>query len=425
MITGHSLRLAREQRGVGLDRLAALIGRTKGHLSQVERGVNGRGVTPALVRAYEEALGVQVEATPIGGSFPETMKSVSNNLGRERTIPRQHGNAATSVEDAAARAMDFAVWAEATNVGVTTLERLETETRRLAKDYLTRPPIEVFAHTSKLTRTAFDLIQGGHQHLNQTRDLYVAGGWLSALLSWISGDLGQPAAAAEHARAALICADQVGHATLRAWALSVASKAAYWDGDYTTAADHAREGQKSGANGTALVFLACQEADALKETRRTSEAVDALNRARSFRDKVDSTDDVGGLFSCGHARQANYEIGVRLAAKEPTEALKAAKHAEEAYKSGEQWAYGTWAQIQFGVALARIQRDNIDGANEVLEGVFEMSPEHRLDTLVQRSGEVARALREPRREASRDARALVDRIREFQDSRVTIRELPQ
>jgi transcriptional regulator with XRE-family HTH domain len=60
VITGQDLRMVREAQGVGLGKLAVRIGRSKGHLSKVERGVDDRAVTPALVRDYERALGVTV-----------------------------------------------------------------------------------------------------------------------------------------------------------------------------------------------------------------------------------------------------------------------------------------------------------------------------------------------------------------------------
>ena len=63
MVTGHDLRAAREAKRVSLGKLADRIGRDKGHLSRVERGVDDREVTPALVRDYERALGVTVAAT--------------------------------------------------------------------------------------------------------------------------------------------------------------------------------------------------------------------------------------------------------------------------------------------------------------------------------------------------------------------------
>jgi hypothetical protein len=328
-----------------------------------------------------------------------------------------------SPEEAASWAAGFTAWAETTNVGPMTVQRFEAETRRLARDYLLQAPVPIFTQTANLARTVFDLIQGGHQYLAQTRDLYLAAGRLAALLSWISGDLGQAAAAAEHARAAWICADQADHPTLRAWAMSVASRVAFWDGDYVCAAECARVGQQYRAAGTALVMLACQEADALKTMRRVKEAEDAVARAQTFGEQVNTVDDIGGLFSCGRARQANYEIGVHLAAVRPRQALAAAAAAESAFATGDQWAYGTWAQIRFGRALAHIMAGSLDGASESLSPVLAMSRDRRLDTLVRRAGDVARVLSLPKLGRSPGARELVGRIQDYRSSRVAVREV--
>lgn len=329
------------------------------------------------------------------------------------------------LNEAARRAASFAAWAETTNVGPMNLQRLEMQTRRLARDYLSKSPLPIFIETAELARTSFELVQGGHQHLSQTKDLYVAAGRLSALLSWMSGDLGQPAAAAEHARAAWVCADQAGHTTLRAWALSVTSKAAFWDRDYQLAAKAARDGQQYAATGTVLVMLACQEADALKAMGRIEEADRAVSMARSARDRITGSDDVGGLFSCGPARQANYEMVVHLAADRPKKAIEAAEVADEAYRTGDQWAYGTWAQIRLSAAKAHIMLKDLGAAGAALNPVWEMPLDRRLDTLAQRAGEVVELLKIPALKSSREALQLVDQIDTYRRAGRTVREITQ
>jgi len=71
-VKGRDLRAAREDAGVGLGWLAARIGRSKGHLSKVEREIEDREVTPALVRDYERALGRMVgsHSVPRGSAQP-------------------------------------------------------------------------------------------------------------------------------------------------------------------------------------------------------------------------------------------------------------------------------------------------------------------------------------------------------------------
>jgi|GEM_PF-3757413 len=68
MVTGWDLRTARLAQRVGIGALARRIGRDKGHLSRVERGIDNRAVSPALIRDYEAVLGVTIEGTdcPVG-----------------------------------------------------------------------------------------------------------------------------------------------------------------------------------------------------------------------------------------------------------------------------------------------------------------------------------------------------------------------
>ncbi|MDG4833976.1 helix-turn-helix transcriptional regulator [Solwaraspora sp. WMMD1047] len=83
MITGQDLRAARESRGVGLGKLADMIGRDKGHLSRVERNVDSRDVTPALVRDYEQALGLTVAATALSGGEPSPAEKGHGRLSKQ------------------------------------------------------------------------------------------------------------------------------------------------------------------------------------------------------------------------------------------------------------------------------------------------------------------------------------------------------
>jgi transcriptional regulator with XRE-family HTH domain len=81
-ITGADLRRTREQQRVSLGKLAARIGRSKGHLSKVERDVDLRAVTPALVRDYQRALGVKVSAT-------ESSRAVDEDQDSPATVTRR------------------------------------------------------------------------------------------------------------------------------------------------------------------------------------------------------------------------------------------------------------------------------------------------------------------------------------------------
>ena len=77
MITGRDLRRARESRGVGLRDLAKSIGKDKGHLSRVERGVEDREVTPALIRDYERVLGLTIAGAGDIGIAGQTTRAAA------------------------------------------------------------------------------------------------------------------------------------------------------------------------------------------------------------------------------------------------------------------------------------------------------------------------------------------------------------
>ena len=172
-------------------------------------------------------------------------------------------------------------------------------------------------------------------------------------------------------------------------------------------------------------MLACQEADALKALGKVREAEDAVLRAKAIRDHITASDEVGGLFSCGPARQANYEIGVHLAAGRPGDAVVAANEADDAYLSGDQWAYGTWAQIRIGAALACIMLSDLAEARRNLQPVLPMQPDKRLDTLARRTNEVVQLLKTPKLHGSREARELIEQIDDFRNSRRIVREITQ
>lgn len=74
VVSGQDLRAARQSAKVSLDALAEQIGMSKGHLSRVERGQ--REVTPALLRSYQQALGVHVAATNTESFLPDIMEDM-------------------------------------------------------------------------------------------------------------------------------------------------------------------------------------------------------------------------------------------------------------------------------------------------------------------------------------------------------------
>lgn len=285
------------------------------------------------------------------------------------------------------RILELANWAEATNIGDGTLAYLDSATLQLAHDCLTVPPSQTGERAGVLIKRINETLRSGHQRLGQTRELYVIAGKLCAILSWTSSDLGQLSAAEAHALNGWVLADQADHDGLRALLLSARSKIDFWRRRYGDAAQHARRGYEYGPPGTLRVLLACQEADALQAVGRIGDAMEALNRSERIQDAlrtqadVSQLEDLGGIFGCGIARQSNYSIATYLRAGSTDQALSHVDRAETAWRNGDEWAYGTWAQVQIGAAIANLMNGEIDGAAMILEQILYQPVEKRLATL--------------------------------------------
>ncbi|WP_225850641.1 XRE family transcriptional regulator [Streptomyces sp. HPF1205] len=273
--------------------------------------------------------------------------------------------------------------AETSNVGDLALEQIQADVQQLASDYLSGDACEVFARTRALRDRVFLLLEG-HQAPRQSTDLYAAAGYLCALLAWMSSDLGHLAEADAHGRTAWLCAETIGHNTLRAWTASTRSKIAFWDGRYKDAVGWARRGAAVEPAGTVGALLACQEADAWSKLGAVDETQNALRRAQAARDSLHGGDEVGGLFSCSLRRQEQYAAASHLRIGAYEEALAEADGALVRLRAQPVRTYGTEAQASISRAMGLVGLGQPDAVLETLLPVLELRPEKRLDTVVAR-----------------------------------------
>jgi len=229
----------------------------------------------------------------------------------------------------------------------------------------------------------------------------------------MSGDLGYLGEAEAQGRTAWLCAELADHNGLRAWVLATQSKTAFWDGRQREAATLARRGLTISPASTAAVMLACQEADAWAELGAADEARSALRTAEHARDHLQEPDDIGGLFSCGPARQSNYAASVNLRLGNPAEAIQLTQTALDYLDQGDPRSYGTVGQVHICAVRAHIMADQLAGAAAALVPVLAIPPEQRLDPLIRRMREVGRALVTPRLHGSSEARALQGQVEDF------------
>jgi tetratricopeptide (TPR) repeat protein len=231
------------------------------------------------------------------------------------------------------------------------------------------------------------------------------------------------AAADAHVRNGWTLAEQAEHNGLRASLLSARSKNEFLRRHYSEAARLARRGYEFNQPGTVGVLLACQEADALQAIGRIDDAREALARSERQQDATSQGDEFGGIFGCGIARQANYSISTYLRAGLVDQALRHVERAELAWRNGEEWAYGTWAQVQIGAAIAFLLKGEIEAAVTVMQRVLDQPEEQRLATLTTRMRrDVSPLLADPAIRSNKFAIMLREGIENY--NKVPIRSLP-
>lgn len=315
---------------------------------------------------------------------------------------------------AADRIWELARWSEETNTGEGALSYLDSAAFQLAHDCLTVSPIRSGERAEAIANNISEALRTGRQRLAQTRDLYVIAGKVCAILSWISSDLGELSAADAHIRNGWMFADQSNYNPLRALLLSAQSKNEFWRQRHVIAVTYARRGFELNPPGTLRVLLACQEADALQAMGRIEDAREALIRSERVQDSIPQGDELGGIFACGVARQANYSIATYLRSGSPDQALRHVERAEASWRNGEDWAYGTWAQVQIGATMAHLANGDIEAAAITLQGLLEKPAGQRLATVSTRlHRDVTPLLENPAIERSKFATMLRERIADY------------
>ena len=318
------------------------------------------------------------------------------------------------IMDAAGQSAEFGEWAEATNIGSTTLEQLDEDVRRLAREYLNNPPLPLMLATLRVRNRVFTLLEG-RQHPSQTRHLYLVAGRLCGLLAWMAGDVGRHAEAETQARTGWLCAELAGADGLRAWIRATQSKVAYWDGRIQESARLADDGLRFAASDSSRVLLASLGARAWARLGYTDDAHAALARATEEREHA-GDDEVGGLCGFSEAQQSYLAGTTYLWLREPEQALQAANRAIWLYEVGNQTErfYGAETLALIDAATAHLQGNELEGAAEKLQPVLTLPPEQRLETFMLRLVEMRDTLRRSRHAISRPA---VDMQRQIEDFR--------
>lgn len=289
----------------------------------------------------------------------------------------------------AERARDFLSSAEATNVGSETVDQLADDIRRLALAYPRQPLASLLGEIVDTQSHAFGLLEG-RQRPEQARELYLLAGVASGLMAKASHDLGAPHDAITQARAAYTCADNAGHDGLRAWARGLQSLISYWAGRLDHAVRYAEQGADAAerTRGTASVWLSAGKARALAALGRVVEAREAIDQAVLARDGVrpDELDGFGGMCTFNLPRQLYYAADAMRwgGAPESERTERQAAEAIDAYEAASEMdrAFGDEAGARCALAVARIERGELDGAAEAMAPVLALPTARRIHGIV-------------------------------------------
>ncbi|HSV67110.1 MAG TPA: helix-turn-helix domain-containing protein [Mycobacteriales bacterium] len=398
------IRERRTAAGMSLADLAKVTHYSKGHLSRVE---NDRDVPSlALIRAIDEALvanGALIAIAPVVA----------------RGLPVLSGAAvAASNEEALMMATADETARHGRRIGNSNVEdgqldRLEVALNHVAVGLMAEPLVPLVLEARQVRDEAFNALEG-RQYPRQSRRLYAIGAKACGLLAGVTADrFGLSDVATQHANVAVAAAGLAEDPALLAWARSLQSTIAFWQGRYRTAATIAREARAGLAGGGVEVArLASVEARAWAKLGDRESMNAALDVARAARDEDGPAAGVG-VIAYPYSNQLRVAATARLWAGEydraRTELTEALSLLAQEYDS-----VAHVAAARADLALAHLQSGELDAAVDVLRPLLDMRPAgNYLAGAARRSVSLVEALRGSRFVASGSARQLVSEIEEF------------
>jgi hypothetical protein len=298
------------------------------------------------------------------------------------------------------------------------LQLIYDEVRDLVCAYPARPLPEILGHLVSGQQTVFSLLERP-QRPDHARQLYFLSAVLGGLLAKASHDLADPHAALSQSRTAWLCAEQADHDGLRAWISGLQSLICYWARRPHDSIRYAQRGTAYAqrASNTAVVMLPASEARAWAALGNAEQAHDAIERAERAWDHVrrDELDEMGGLGTFSRSRQLYFAADAMTwlpdsSVVESSAAEDVARQAVEAYSdpSDPHWAFGDAAGSYTALAIARIRREEVDGAADALTPVLQLPVEQRINGIVHSVNRAHHALR--RMPTSAAGRELQERI---------------
>jgi hypothetical protein len=381
------------------------------HLDVFERIADGLGMPDHARQALGLAPRTPPELPPDGGSGVEPTPLDGDGDRHGAMSVSEADSADLTQEEILAmtirRARQFAVL-NGQYLAPEAVEQLQDDTQHLATAYPQQPLVEILGDIAMTHDNIFRVLEHRHRPA-ESRHLYLLAGAVSGMLAKASHDMGDANGALTHARAGFLCAEHADHDGLRAWVKGLQSLIAYWAKRPNDSLRYAQDGtvfaKRSGS--TTSVWLSVNEARAWAALGNAPAARAAIAQAEdaSEQTRTDDLDHLGGICTFGRSRQLYYAADAL--ALLPAEA-DAAEHystlALDAYgdPAAPDWSFSDQAGSAADLAVARILRNEIEGAAEALAPVLDLPPAQRINGIMASVERVQEALGEAPESEARD-----------------------
>ncbi|TYB43879.1 hypothetical protein [Actinomadura chibensis] len=403
-------------------------------------------VLAQLAELWETTLDQVVDAVDLA-RMPDTDRRAYRDMLRDSTRPSSNdksdvqGPPATAYREwdepdtdgrsgwrevvamAAHESSEHAEHAERRDIGAATLEQMRADVVRLSHEHMTGEPFTVFRDARQLRRRMWVALDRRLWPRDQT-ELYFLLGVLHVLMAASANSLGQPAAAEELVRAGWAYATGIDHRPLMAQLRLELAGIVYWPRPR-----HSRELARSGleylntGQAAAQLHLKYGRAAArLGDADTARAAITAAHEARAA-DHHDEVLEIGGEFGLSRATQ-HFLAGSTLAELPNTsaEAIQELRQAAELYQAGpapgEDHYYGYVAGTSIVLATVLLRNGQLDAAADALAPVLALSPDRRIEAVLNRLRQLRPELTAPRYARQPLAIELDQRIEDYSSNTV-------
>ena len=360
---GREMRRLRELRGLSMGELAARISYSQQYVSLIELGT--RPAPAALVARVDDVLAADGALLALAAA---------------QALQRR-------LEGAAQESTELALLAREEPVSDLSRDRFFREVATVAQKYVHEPPVPLLNSLLRTRGRIHRALQSGPRP-HRERDLYLVGAVAVQLLGEITDDLaGHTAAAMAHVTAAQDLAAAAGHQGLAAWVAGTKGLIVEWSPKPAGALEILAEAASWAPPGEPRVRLLALQARCASRVGDAALVRSAAVQAERAAEETLEEDEVsafGGAMRFPTAKLAYYLGGAFRRIGDHQQAERWGLDAIERYASGPPFlrSYGDEGLARIDVGLARLGRNEIDGAQEVLAPLLQLSPDRRISPIM-------------------------------------------